>query len=37
MHIMHAGYLLIPVFLFGGGILVSAALSRFSIKRMDDK
>jgi hypothetical protein len=30
---MNAGYLLIPVILFGGGIFVSAGLFRSSMKR----
>jgi len=36
MHIMNAGYLFIPVILFGGGILASAALFRSSMKRKGD-
>ena len=32
----NAGYLSIPVILFGGGILVSAALFRTSMRRKGD-
>lgn len=33
---MNVGYLLIPVILFSGGILVSAAIFRSSMKQKDD-
>jgi hypothetical protein len=33
---MNVGYMLIPVILFGGGILVSAALFRLSMKQKGD-
>jgi hypothetical protein len=36
MHMMHAGYLFIPVILFVGGIIVSAALFRSSMKGVPD-
>ncbi len=33
---MNVGYMLIPVILFGGGILVSATLFRSSMRRKGD-
>jgi hypothetical protein len=33
---MNVGYMLIPVILFGGGILMSAALFRLSMKQKGD-
>jgi hypothetical protein len=34
---MNTGYMLIPVVLFGGGIIVSAALFRLAMKNIEDK
>ncbi len=34
---MNVGYMLIPVILFGGGILVSAALFRLAMKQKGDE
>jgi hypothetical protein len=34
---MNVGYMLIPVVLFGGGILVSWAMSKIAMTRVEEK